>query len=88
MLNEIFFQDQPKFLSSSHSNLTKAMKRNQIGSMETAIHTPNEVLDEFFQVWNLHGNILYDGLKPQIELLSKSASAIIVVLDDDKAGFH
>ena len=85
MANGIFFEDQPKFLSRSHRNLAKAMKRNVLGTMETAIHTPNNNFDKFFQVWNLHGNIMFDGLKPQLELISKSASAIIVILDDDKA---
>ena len=85
MANGIFFEDQPKFLSRSHRNLAKAMKRNVIGTMETAIHAPNNNFDKFFQVWNLHGNIMYDGLKPQVELISKSASAIIVILDDDRA---
>ena len=85
MANGIFFEDQPKFLSRNHRNLAKAMKRNVMGTMETAIHTPNNSFDQFFQVWNLHGNILFDGLKPQLELISKSASAIIVILDDDRA---
>ena len=85
MANGIFFEDQPKFLSRSHRNLAKAMKRHVLGTMETAIHTPNNNFDKFFQVWNLHGNVMYDGLKPQLELISKSASAIIVILDDDKA---
>ena len=117
--NGIFFEDQPKFFSRNHRNLAKAMKRNTMGTIETAIHAPNSNFDKFFQVWNLHGNILFDGLKPQaglqfdslslayeswamigwfqkgrthqienlsqLELISRSASAIIVVLDDDKA---
>ena len=55
-----------------------------IGSIETAIHYPNDELDHFCQVWNLYGNILYDQLDPQVDLISKSASTIIIHLDDDQ----
>ena len=67
--NGIFFEDQPKFFSRNHRNLAKAMKRNTMGTMETAIHAPNSNFDKFFQVWNLHGNISFDGLKPQAGFL-------------------
>ena len=58
-----------------------------IGSIETAIHFPNDDFDHFFQVWNLYGNILYDQLDPQIEFISKWASTIIVHLDDDQVSY-
>ena len=82
--NGIFFQDQPKFFSRNHPDLTNAMRRSILGTLETAIHTPNNNFNDFFQVWNLHGNISFNGLKPQLDLISRSASAIIVILDDDK----
>ena len=82
--NGIFFQDQPKFVSRSQPDLSKALRRCIMGTMETAIHTPNKNFEKFFQVWNLHGNTLFNGLKPQVDLISQSASVIIVILDDDK----
>ena len=82
--NEIFFKEQPKFISRNSHDLGKTLRRNALGSIETAINSPNKIFDEFFQVWNMHGNIMYDGLKPQVELISKSATSIIVILDDDK----
>ena len=85
LANKIFFEDQPKFLSRRHPKLSKCFKRNVPGCLETAIHTPNDTFDTFFQVWNLYGNIMYAGLKSQIELIAKAATAIIVVLDDDQA---
>ena len=82
--NGIFFQDQPKFFTRNHPDLTNAMRRSILGTLETAIHTPNQNFEDFFQVWNLHGNISFNGLKPQLELIARSASVIIVILDDDK----
>ena len=86
--NGTFFQDQPKFFSRNHPELTNAMRRSMMGTLETAIHTPNKNFEQFFQVWNLHGNISFNGLKPQLELISQSASVIIVILDDDKMVNH
>ena len=60
------------------------MKKNQLGSIETCIHTPNEKLKNFLQIWNLQGNIQFEGLEAQTKLIKKYASVIIVVLDDDE----
>ena len=84
ILNGIFFEGQHRFLSRKHEKLTKTMKKNQLGSIETCIHTPNEKLGKFLQVWNLQGNIHFEGLEAQTKLINEFASVIIVVLDDDK----
>ena len=83
ILNEVFFEGQNRFLSRRHAKMSKTMKKNQLGSIETCIHTPNKKLNHFLQIWNLQGNILFEGLRAQIELINGCASVIIVVLDDD-----
>ena len=87
-INRAFFNyenesNQP-FIPRKHLQLRKVIQRAMIGSIETAIHYPNERLNHFFQVWNLYGNIAIEGLEPQIDFISRSASAIIVHLDDDE----
>ena len=83
ILNEMFFEGQNRFLSRRHAKMSKTMKKNQLGSIETCIHTPNEKLNNFLQIWNLQGNIFFEGLEAQIKLINCCASIIIVVLDDD-----
>ena len=84
ILNEVFFEGEHRFLSRTHKKLAETMKKNQLGSIETCIHTPNKTLNQFLQVWNLQGNVHFEGLEAQTKLINKYASVIIVILDDDE----
>ena len=84
ILNGVFFDGQQRFLSRKHRNLTNAMKKNQLGSIETCIHTPKKSLQQFLQIWNLQGNIQFEGLAAQIKLIKDYATVIIVILDNSK----
>ena len=84
ILNGVFFDCQHRFSSRRHGKLSNVLKKNQLGSLETCIHTPNTKLNMFLQVWNLQGNILLEGLEAQIQFINLYASVIIVVLDDDE----
>ena len=84
ILNGVFFDGQSRFLSRKHRKMSNVMKKNQLGSIETCIHTPNTSLQKFLQIWNLQGNIQFEGLEPQVKLIKEYATVIIVILDDNK----
>ena len=94
ILNQIFFRGQHKFISRNHPALTnqndlKRMRRIQDGAIESAIFTPNNdpkftELNQFFEVWNLSGQINNAGLRPQIKMIKCLASSIIVFVDNDQ----
>ena len=84
VLNGVFFEGKHRFLSRRHETISKVMKKSQLGSIETCIHTPNEKLNNFLQIWNLQGNIQFEGLEAQTKLIKNHATAIIVILDDDE----
>ena len=84
ILNGVFFEGQHRFLSRRHEKLSNVAKKNQFGSIETCIHTPNKKLDKFLQIWNLQGNILLEGIEAQVKLINTYANVIIVVLDDEE----
>ena len=94
ILNQIFFPGQQRFISRNHPCLANQcgieyMKRIHQGAIETAIFTPNQSsqkndLEDFFQIWNLSGNINYAGLKPQTKLIKSVATSIIVIIDNDR----
>ena len=84
ILNGMFFEGQHRFLSRKHDKMSRVMKKNQLGSIETCIHTPNKKLNKFLQIWNLQGNVLFEGLEAQTKLIKNYASVIIVILDNDQ----
>ena len=84
ILNGVFFDAEQRFLSRKHRKMSNVMKKNQLGSIETCIHTPNKSLNKFLEIWNLQGNIQFEGLEPQVKLIKDFASVIVVILDNNE----
>ena len=84
ILNSVFFDGEQRFISRKHQKMSNVMKKNQLGSIETCIHTPNNSIQKFLQIWNLQGNIQLEGLEAQVKLIKDNASVIVVILDNNE----